>query len=327
MGTTCVAMLARRERVYVGHVGDSRAYMCRGKSVWQLTDDHTYLNEAVKAGWMTAAEAEKSPHAHMITRGVGIQASVKVDTLTVDVVDGDRFLICSDGLHSYTENLEELATLMRPTDLAGGVDHLIALANERGGSDNISALLVSYEAGEKGRRSRKSLSVDNDLRTLRHISLFRDLEMRELMRLGGVFKAEEHDKGASLIREGARDDSLFIIVEGSVEVRKGQATVATLKEGTHFGEMALLSRHPRSATVVAITPVRALRLERKQFMGLVRTEPAIAVKCLWEIAQGLSTRLDDAKLVETQQHAREAAASSRSGTRQMEILSPFRDRD
>ncbi len=324
MGTTCVAVLAREGRAHIGHVGDSRVYMCRAGAAWQLTDDHTYLNDAVKAGWMTLQEAEKSPHAHMITRGVGVQASVKVDTLTVDISEGDRFLLCSDGLHSYTEDLVELATLMQPDVLEKGVEALVELANKRGGSDNITALIVASEPPGGAARSQRSLAIDSDLRALRHISLFIDLEMRELMRLGGLFKAESHADGSVLVKEGARDDSMFILVEGRVEIRKGQEVVAKLTKGTHFGEMALLSRQPRTATVSAVSKVRVLRLERKAFMNLVRTEPDIAVKCLWKIAQSLATRLDDEKLLAPAPTA--LASSSKSGTRELEILSPFRSR-
>ena len=323
MGTTCVTMLVQGGRAYFGHVGDSRAYMRRGDSVWQLTDDHTYLNEAVKAGWMTQEEAERSPHAHMVTRGVGIQASVKVDTLTVDVCEGDTFLICSDGLHSYTPTHGELSQFMRPKTTQAGVDALINLANERGGSDNISAVLVraSPDSAAAGKRS---VTVEGDLRALRHIAMFSDLEMRELLRLGGVFKAEEHPAGTTFIHEGGRDDSMFIVVEGAVEVKKAGERVTVLKEGAHFGEMALLSRHPRTATVVALEPVRTLRLERARFMELVRTEPSIAVKCLWQVAQTLSERLDDAKLAQTQERARSETSTSRSNTQLLGILSPFR---
>lgn len=324
MGTTCVTLLAREGRAYVGHVGDSRIYMCRSDAAWQLTDDHTYLNDAVKAGWMTQAEAEKSPHAHMITRGVGVQASVKVDTLSVDVSEGDRFLLCSDGLHSYTEDMAELAELMAPDTLSKGVEALVALANQRGGSDNITALLVASEPQGGAGRSQRSFSIDSDLRALRHISLFVDLEMRELMRLGGLFKAEDHAKGEVLVREGARDDSMLILVDGRVEIRKGGDVVATLTKGTYFGEMALLSRQPRTATVSAASDVRVLRLERDAFMDLVRTEPAIAVKCLWKIAQSLATRLDDEKMLVPSPH--ELTSASKSGTREIEILSPFRKR-
>lgn len=322
MGTTCVAILAREGRIHVGHVGDSRVYMCRAGTAWQLTDDHTYLNDAVKAGWMTQQEAEKSPHAHMITRGVGVQASVKVDTLTVDVAEGDRFLLCSDGLHSYTEDLAELADLMQPETLEQGTEVLVDLANQRGGSDNITALLVASEPLGGAGRSQRSLTIDSDLRALRHLSLFVDLEMRELMRLGGLLKAETYEAGAVLVNEGARDDSCFILVEGRVDIRKGKSVVATLSKGTHFGEMALLSRQPRTATVSAASKVRVLRLERKAFMNLVRTEPSIAVKCLWKIAQSLATRLDDEKLIAPAPDMQSAA--SKSGTRELEILSPFR---
>ena len=214
--------------------------------------------------------------------------------------------------------------MMNPDTLSGGVETLVSLANQRGGSDNITALLVASEPPGGAERSQRSLAIDSDLRALRHLTLFIDLEMRELMRLGGLFEAEDHDQGSVLVSEGARDDSMFILVDGRVDIRKGGEVVASLTKGTHFGEMALLSRQPRTATVTAVSKVRVLRLERKAFMNLVRTEPEIAVKCLWKIAQGLATRLDDEKLLAPPAH--EMASSTKSGTRELEILSPFRAR-
>jgi len=89
MGTTCISMLTLGGKGVMGHVGDSRLYCHRDGVVYQLSEDHTYLNDAVKSGMMTLEQASESPYAHMITRGVGVQESVTVDTFVFDVLPGD----------------------------------------------------------------------------------------------------------------------------------------------------------------------------------------------------------------------------------------------
>jgi protein phosphatase len=145
MGTTITAALVVGRALVIGQVGDSRVYQIRGGQASQITEDHTLIAWQIKQGIITADEAKTSPHRNVITRAVGNRDYVEVDTLVLEIEPGDRYLLCSDGLHGYVENPEvaEIAAL-------GGeraVDRFIDVANARGGRDNITAVLVEIAAG------------------------------------------------------------------------------------------------------------------------------------------------------------------------------------
>lgn len=142
MSTTLSALLVRGGMAYAVHVGDSRVYRVRKSSVLQLTEDHTLINYKVKHGMMTRAEAEKAAGKNVITRAVGHKDYVQVDTADLDVATGDRFMLCSDGLHGYFDTDKEVEDLCGEGDLAECADASIAFANQRGGKDNITAVVV-----------------------------------------------------------------------------------------------------------------------------------------------------------------------------------------
>jgi serine/threonine protein phosphatase PrpC len=143
MSTTLSALLIRANFAFAVHVGDSRVYRVRRSNVLQLTEDHTLINYKIKHGMMTREEAEKATGKNVITRAVGHKDYVQVDTADVDVTRADRFLLCSEGLHGYfTDNDREVAHLCADGDLEECADACIALANQRGGKDNITAVVV-----------------------------------------------------------------------------------------------------------------------------------------------------------------------------------------
>jgi protein phosphatase len=142
MSTTLSALLIRGGLAFAVHVGDSRVYRVRSTSVLQLTEDHTLINYKVKHGMMTKAEAEKAAGKNVITRAVGHKDYVQVDTADIDVAKGDRFLLCSDGLHGYFGADKEVADLCADGDLEECAEAAISLANQRGGKDNITAVVI-----------------------------------------------------------------------------------------------------------------------------------------------------------------------------------------
>jgi protein phosphatase len=142
MSTTLSALLLRAGTAFAAHVGDSRVYRVRRSSVLQLTEDHTLINYKVKHGMMTKAEAEKATGKNVITRAVGHKDYVQVDTADIDANAGDRFLLCSDGLHGYFTDDREVAELCSDGELEECAEAAIALANQRGGKDNITAIVI-----------------------------------------------------------------------------------------------------------------------------------------------------------------------------------------
>ena len=146
MSTTLSALMIRANLAFAVHVGDSRVYRVRGDAVLQLTEDHTLINYKVKHGMMTRAEAEKATGKNVITRAVGHKDYVQVDTADVDAAAGDRFLLCSDGLHGYFTTDDEVSQLCSDGELEECAEAAIAMANSRGGKDNITAVVAEVLA-------------------------------------------------------------------------------------------------------------------------------------------------------------------------------------
>ena len=141
MGTTVCGLLLHDDRGYVVHVGDSRAYRLRNGTAQQLTVDHSWLNEQIQAGLITEAEAHGSDLKHIITRSVGFERQVQADVVPVSVSPGDVFLLCSDGLANYVD-ASELAELARDHFYADLPHLCVDLANQRGGDDNITVIVM-----------------------------------------------------------------------------------------------------------------------------------------------------------------------------------------
>jgi serine/threonine protein phosphatase PrpC len=145
MGTTVTAALVDRGVAYVAHVGDSRCYLLREGRIYQVSEDHSLVNEQLKAGAISPEEAKHSRFKNIITRSVGFEQQVQVDLMGLEIEPGDALVICCDGLSNLVDDPEILGIVGESTlDLAPG--RLVALANERGGDDNITVIVI--RAGE-----------------------------------------------------------------------------------------------------------------------------------------------------------------------------------
>lgn len=148
MGTTVTSLWIGSGRAFIAHVGDSRCYLQRGDRVIQVTDDHSLVNEQMKAGLISREEARSSRLKNIITRSVGFEKDVAVDTFALPLQEGDRMLLCSDGLANFVDDTEiGLALTSLPLDEVPA--KMIELANARGGDDNITVVCVAAEADEQ----------------------------------------------------------------------------------------------------------------------------------------------------------------------------------
>jgi PPM family protein phosphatase len=148
MGTTLTAALVQGELAHLIHVGDSRAYLLRAGALRQLTEDHTLVNRMVKAGEITAEEAEVHPHRNVITRSLGTEADIDVDEQDVGLLEGDRLLLCSDGLTGMLAEDQVKAILESTPPAQEAADRLVRAANNAGGVDNITVVVLAVGAGE-----------------------------------------------------------------------------------------------------------------------------------------------------------------------------------
>jgi protein phosphatase len=154
MGTTVTLMLTHGKRAYVAHVGDSRLYRLRSSKLEQLTEDHSLVNEQVKAGFITSEEAQHSRFRNIITRSVGFESEVTADTLSLVMKPADVFLICSDGLTGMVED-DEIQETIKKARLSQAPARLVDLANRAGGEDNVTVVVMRYGDGEHDKRVSK----------------------------------------------------------------------------------------------------------------------------------------------------------------------------
>jgi serine/threonine protein phosphatase PrpC len=182
MGTTLTSVVLRGAVLYVGTIGDSRTYLVRGGRIKQLSQDHSLVGEQLRRGLITEEQARASTIRNVITRAVGHNAQVEPDIFAFTVEAGDRLLLCSDGLHGLVENAE-LAQIVDKEPLDEGVRTLIALARERGGPDNITALVISIDQlGTMGGTSDSETApivIGNSDDTPRVLPRLDDVEMLE----------------------------------------------------------------------------------------------------------------------------------------------------
>ena len=142
MGTTVVACMADEKTMSFAHVGDSRAYLIRDNQLSRITNDHSWVFEQVQAGMLTEAEAEKHPLRNVITRALGGALQVTPDASEIEIKSGDVYLLCSDGLTGMVPEDEILRVVADHEKLEDACQELINKANERGGLDNVTAILV-----------------------------------------------------------------------------------------------------------------------------------------------------------------------------------------
>jgi len=150
MGTTLVAAIVARESAWIANVGDSRAYLCGKQSFVQITRDHSLVEEELRVGVLTPEEAVSSRYRAVLTRNLGSRADVATDVFgPIRLTVGDSLMLCSDGLHAVVQP-EEMQVAVRSMPAQESCDQLVALANERGGPDNISVIVAATTGKERG---------------------------------------------------------------------------------------------------------------------------------------------------------------------------------
>lgn len=292
MGTTLEALLILGTKGFAAHVGDSRIYLRRHNGIHQLTEDHSVINELMRRGRMSPEQLANVGQKNAVTRALGPYPSVDVDVFDFDLLGGDRILICSDGLTNHVE-VADLNELLDAHAAARAPQALVDLANQRGGKDNITLVLVHVHAAEQ---AAEALAADFRLRfeTLKRTPFFRYLSYKETVRVLGSAEPRRYQAGSLIVREGEEGDAMHIVLSGRVDVLSGEATIAELGSGEHFGELALIDRAPRSASVRASERCETLMLRRSEFFDILRNDHAVAVKLLWSFLGVLSERLRSA---------------------------------
>jgi protein phosphatase len=293
MGSTLTALFLIGNEAFVAHVGDSRLYLERSGKRHQLTRDHTAVQEMIDRGAMSPAQMATSPFSNVLSRAIGVNPFVQVDLLHFDVLPGDCFILCSDGVLITEGESILLPEVDVATDLSSVPSEMIRTALGRGGSDNATVVLVAVEAAQEEQEEQEIRKVEVGLKieSLRGMYMFQGLGLSALVRIADMAYVRYLRKGEAVFREGDDDRSIYLILIGELEVGQAGCHVNTLRQGNHFGEMALLANRNRAFDVIAVRETKLLQIREADFRRLIQSDPVLGVKLLSEISKELGRRL------------------------------------
>lgn len=293
MGCTVTLLLVAGTNAVMAHVGDTRLYLCRDGAAWQLSTDHTVAGEMVRRGHLTPDAATTHPYSSALSRAIGGQESVQVETLILDVLPDDVFLLCSDGLTQHLEGLAELAAILNDESPEDAPRILVDLANARGGNDNVTALLVVASAPDEEQQEASALAgeVRARLDALRRVDIFGDLRFAELLRVNRLVELHECAAGEVLLAAGRDESRLCIVLDDGFELLDSDGRASPLRAGDAIGRTSLLVDRPCRATLRARTASRALSLRGESFRQLAKRRPFLGVTLLSELARRLEAEL------------------------------------
>lgn len=294
MGCTASAVLCLGPKGVLAHVGDSRIYLIRDDTAHQLSVDHTIATELAAAGVITWDDVPKHPMAHVLTRCVGAQPSVRVDTLVFDLVPDDRLVVCSDGLSDYVPGTAWLAAQLMDAPAGSVPESLVDFANEAGGKDNITVLVVELQpASADATRARQiTKDVHTRLDSLAGIFLFEELTLRQLAQVMQAAQVTAHAEGDMVVEAGAAWEALIVVLEGRFELVRGDQVITALGPGADLGAASLLHPRPRRAALRCAAPGRTLTLTRERFDALTTKRPWLGLALLRRLGAHVAKQLD-----------------------------------
>jgi serine/threonine protein phosphatase PrpC len=269
MGCTLTMLLVLNTKAAIVHVGDSRLYLLRNGKMSQLTSDHTMANELCQAGLITAEEVKDHQYAHVLTRAIGTQPTANADVLMMDVVPGDRFLLCSDGLADHVEDDSWLGGRLGVAKLSSVPEDLVCFANEAGGHDNVTVIAVAIEPDDPEIEivDEMSTEVQGKFEALQSMFLFQGLSLALLTRVLNTCDLNTYAPGDVVIREGEPCSELYIVIEGRFALRQGTSE-RELGPSDHV---------------------------REPFWSLIKTRPWLGVGLLERLGRRLSVDLASAE--------------------------------
>lgn len=285
--TLDVALLLKHE-AFIGHVGDGRVYLVRRGLVHQLTVDHSRGDEAI-AFDAVSAPAEPVIRAsgdsaadRRFTRALGPQPRVRVESLCMELAPEDRFVVCTAHLHrSLPETILNSHLTSEHLDGLGP-----ALARDAG-----SAPLVAACAQIGSPEPFTQDSAQSRLAILAPMPLFAHCSERELRAVAQATRPRQLPRGTLIFEQGQPGTELYLVISGQVSIVRDGRAIATLGPGSNFGEMAMLDEPSRSATAVAADDCELMVIPRDAFFALLKGNPMLAVKILWNMLLRLSHNL------------------------------------
>jgi len=286
MGTTLVGAMVVGGDMLFAQCGDSRAYLVRDGIAMQLTEDHTLLARLLAAGVDVDVDGDGARFKSMLTNALGIGEECKVSSFVVPVADGDRFLLCSDGITEYVKEPEIGEVLCKQPSPARAAQRLVELALERGGGDNATALVVRVlEAGET---SRPAELLRKDAQAIEACPLWAKVTPQQRLRALRIGLPRDHDRGEALPAIALGDRVAWIVIEGDV-----MQDAKVRGPGALIYPEALIADRPlpdKDSLAVALVGVRALAFRADDFIELCDDDPDLGEVLLEALAAEVAAK-------------------------------------
>ena len=290
MGTTLDAALLVRDRAFIAHTGDGRAYLARSSTMIQLTHDQTLFESLVASGAMRPSRSAVRGRRNPLVNAVGIGPVVAVDTFFVELTRGDRLLLCTDGVHAEMESEAVLAQLLRAGSVRGAANALVACAVRQGGRDNATAVVVEVCDRFVARSTRdqddvpSSGPLSSDMMVARHSALLEGLPMASALAALAAAVEVEIAKGERVPRLVANDCVCYLIVSGQIVLADGRVLGPS---GLLFGESLVGVTRAGDLPVVA-EDARLMRLRADDFAEVCARDVDLSSELHKRIARHLA---------------------------------------
>ncbi len=271
-------VLLLTHEAFVGHVGDGRVYLVRRGLVHQLTVDHSRGDEddVFEEGRAAGAEEKR------FTRALGPQPRVRVESLCMELSPEDRFVVCAAGVHrALPDNILHAHFTSEQLDALGA-----ALERDAAGAPLVAAC-AQLGSGEPFSPD----SASSRLAILAPMPLFAHCTQRELRVVAQATRPRQFAKGTTIFEQGQPGTELYLVISGQIAIVKNGRTIVTLGPGSNFGEMAMLDEPVRSASARAVEDSELMVIPRDAFFAMLKGNPMLAVKILWNMLLRLSARL------------------------------------
>ena len=296
MGSTVTLVIVLGKKAVMAHVGNTRLYLYRNGSIHQLSNDHTIPAEYLRRGIIGEDEISNHPYKKVLTRSIGRQTSVIVDTLLFDILPKDKLLLCSNGLNLPIDEPLKIGSALSG-DLALAPDKLIDLALVTEDSDDATVVVIEPDMSIFGalKPQLTSFMPDAYFDLLGSVSIFKGLSLSQLQRIRNISRIFFFDPGEVIVEEKQPALGMYLVLEGSVDSYMGTAKYRELRVGDYALENMLLQTNLSGVTLKARERTRVLVLERSQFEKFTRKHPQIGVTLMNHIAERLAEQLGESR--------------------------------
>lgn len=283
MATTCEAVLMTGQAAFIAHVGDSRVYLVREDEIFRITEDHTFAEELAQRD--IEDEALLNRYKHVLSRSIGGKPQVEIDAIFIDLQEGDRLLMCSDGVTDYLTGVE-IGEYCQAKNGQALLDALVDEAKERGGADNLTAVLVEVQEREITRDTIKEVPRFDTMRQvdlLGNVEVFKGLDVRQILKMMRIIAQAGFLEGDTILEQGAKFEACYVVANGEIELSVDGVAVKRVGPGEHFGELALVTDDAAPYTATCVKDSRLLLIQDERFREIVTRDSDIGTVLLWNL--------------------------------------------